>query len=95
MLSGYHRRASGELMPIADGEAVRQALADAQGLLWLDLEAPSEEAHVLADVFGFHPLTIEDCLSPRIDPAKIDDHGEYLFVVVQGIESAVSRTTGY
>ncbi|MDP2949198.1 MAG: magnesium/cobalt transporter CorA, partial [Chloroflexota bacterium] len=87
MLSGYYRQATGAMTPIADAEAVRQALADAQGLLWLDLQAPSEEeARILSDVFHFHHLTIEDCLSPRIDPAKIDDYGQYLFVVVQAIE---------
>ncbi|MDO8611791.1 MAG: magnesium/cobalt transporter CorA, partial [Dehalococcoidia bacterium] len=41
---------------------------------------------VLRDVFHFHPLTIEDCVSPHVDPAKIDDHGDYLFVVVQALD---------
>ncbi|HEU4760078.1 MAG TPA: magnesium/cobalt transporter CorA, partial [Dehalococcoidia bacterium] len=40
---------------------------------------------VLRDIFQFHPLTVEDCLSPHVDPAKIDDHGEYIFVVVQAV----------
>jgi len=91
MLRGYYRRADGRLTAVADDAAVRQALADPEGLLWLDLESPSaEEARVLSDVFDFHHLTIEDCLSPRVDPPKINDHGRYLFMVVQGVEEYVS-----
>ena len=90
MLRGYYRGADGALTAVADVEGVRQALSDPQGLLWLDLEAPSpEEASVLSDVFDFHPLTIEDCLSSRFDPPKIDDYGRYLFVVAHGVEEYV------
>ncbi len=44
-----------------------------------------QDGALLRDVFRFHPLTIEDSLSPRIDPAKIDDHQDYIFVVVQAL----------
>jgi hypothetical protein len=40
---------------------------------------------MLDTVFGFHPLTIEDSITPRVDPAKIDDYGSYLFIVVQAL----------
>lgn len=90
MLRGYYRGADGRLTAVADAGGIRQALADPQGLLWLDLESPSpEEANVVSDVFAFHPLTIEDCLNPRLDPPKIDDYGRYLFVVVHGVEEYV------
>jgi magnesium transporter len=90
MLRGYYRGADGSLTAVADTEGVRRALADPQGLLWLDLESPSpEEAAVLSDVFDFHPLTIEDCLAPRFDPPKIDDYGRYLFVVAHGVDEYV------
>ncbi|MGQ9572768.1 MAG: hypothetical protein ACUVV3_06240 [Dehalococcoidia bacterium] len=42
-------------------------------------------AAILHEMFRFHPLTVEDCLSPHVDPAKIDDHGEYIFIVVQAL----------
>jgi magnesium transporter len=87
MLRGHYRSADGTLTAVVDSEGIRRALDDAQGLLWLDLESPSpEEASVLAEVFDFHPLTIEDCLAPRLDPPKIDDYGRYLFLVVHGVE---------
>jgi len=90
MLQGYYRHADGTLTTVADTEGIHRALADTQGLLWLDLEAPSpEEAGVLSDVFDFHHLTIEDCLAPRFDPPKIDDYGRYLFVVAHGVEEYV------
>ncbi len=84
--TAFYRTGDGALVETADPAEFRRALEDPQALLWLDLFTRSEEdAAVLREVFGFHPLTIEDCLSPRLDPAKIDDHGEYLFVVVQAL----------
>lgn len=90
MLRGYYRGVDGALIAVADAEAVRQALADPKSLLWLDLESPSpEEASVLSDVFDFHRLSIEDCLTARLNPPKIDDYGRYLFLVVHGVEEYV------
>jgi len=87
MLRGHYRSGDGTLTTITDSEGIRRALDDTQGLLWLDLESPSpEEGAVLSDVFDFHPLTIEDCLAPRLDPPKIDDYRRYLFLVVHGVE---------
>jgi Mg2+ and Co2+ transporter CorA len=44
---------------------IPQFLKKPRGFLWVSLEnASSEEIHeVLAGIFQFHPLTIEDCLS--------------------------------
>src|SRR6266540_1514036 len=62
-------------------------LDDPHALLWVDLEAATEdEVRVLSDVFHFHPLTIDDCLNHRLDPPKADDYGDYLFLIVQGID---------
>jgi magnesium transporter len=63
------------------------ALADPSSLLWVDLEDPTdEEAEILARVFRFHRLAIDDCLNHHVDPPKIDDYGDYLFLIVQGIK---------
>jgi len=86
-LTAFHRAGDGTVSQPADEAALRAALEDAAGLLWVDLFIHSEaDAAVLRDVFHFHPLTIEDCLSPHVDPAKIDDHGDYLFIVVQALD---------
>jgi magnesium transporter len=53
-------------------------------LTWIHLDAPtSEEATLLAERFGWHPLDIEDVLSRRQRP-KIDEYAEegYLFLVL-------------
>jgi len=66
---------------------LKDALADDKGLLWVSLENPSTgEFHsILADLFHFHPLAIEDCQSTGFQTPKVDDYGEYLFIVVLGL----------
>jgi magnesium transporter len=64
--------------------------ATVEGLLaghrffWLDLDQPDEaDFEVLRDVFGFHPLAVED--SESFDQrAKIDDYDDFIFIVVYG-----------
>jgi magnesium transporter len=70
-------------------------LADTNLFLWLDLEKPtSEEARlVLEDIFHFHPLSIEDCLSvspsPKVEeytPKDEDKFWPYLFMVIHAVD---------
>lgn len=57
-----------------------------EGLLWVDIEAPTpEDGRLLLDVFRFHPLAVEDCLTPQLTPPKVDEFDDYLFIVVHGI----------
>src|ERR671936_2567005 len=71
------------------GEVVSRAeprLAELQsgGLTWIHLDSPTpDEASMLADRFGWHPLDIEDVLSKRQRP-KIDEYADdgYLFAVL-------------
>src|ERR671922_316130 len=62
----------------------RFAELQAGGLTWIHLDAPTaDEANMLADRFGWHPLDIEDVLSKRQRP-KVDEYTEegYLFGVL-------------
>jgi magnesium transporter len=53
---------------------------------WLDLADPSEEdVRTLGEVFSFHPLALEDTLKRGQRP-KLDDFGEYMFLVYYGAE---------
>ncbi|PIU46513.1 MAG: magnesium and cobalt transport protein CorA [Candidatus Hydrogenedentes bacterium CG07_land_8_20_14_0_80_42_17] len=62
-------------------EEWKALLLDPKGLLWVDIENPTEdELDLLSDVYEFHPLSIEDCIFPNHRP-KIDDYEEYLFVI--------------
>jgi magnesium transporter len=73
-------------------EELRAAKRASGGVLWVDLKTSEADTQtILSDVFGFHPLAIEDCNNNHVDTPKIDDYGDYLFVVAQSI-SYVSRT---
>jgi magnesium transporter len=51
---------------------------------WLDLDNPSEDdVSALQEIFGFHPLTIEDTRKFGQRP-KLENFGEYAFVVFYG-----------
>lgn len=61
---------------------------------WLDLTgAGEEEVAALRDVFGFHPLALEDTLKRGQRP-KLDDFGEYMFLVYYGAEEAEHGEVG-
>ena len=54
----YHRRADGTVTQLSDDAALREALTDRDGLLWIDLLIREQsDATVLDDVFHFHPLS--------------------------------------
>src|ERR687883_1669400 len=62
----------------------RIAELQAGGLTWIHLDSPTaDEANMLAERFGWHPLDIEDVLSKRQRP-KIDEYPDegYLFAVL-------------
>lgn len=61
------------------------------GVLWVDLEDPTdEEARILADVFQFHPLAIEDCVTETNHP-KVDGYGDYIYLVVHAVQPEHER----
>jgi magnesium transporter len=69
-----------------DAERVRRLIGDPSTHFWVDLSDPSdEETEVLASVFRFHPLTIDDCIFDVASP-KLDVYDGYLFLVIHAIE---------
>lgn len=68
-------------------EALRIVRADKGLHLWVDLENPTDEEikQVLEGVFAFHPLAIEDCVTPSSLP-KIEDYEDYLFIVTHAVD---------
>jgi len=72
-----------------DGEVLarpepRVEEVSANGLTWVHLNSPTlEEAELLQQRFGWHPLDLEDVMSRRQRP-KIDEYADegYLFVVL-------------
>ena len=76
-------------------------LADTNLFLWVDFENPTPEEvqTILAGVFHFHPLSIEDCVtvssSPKVEeytPKEGDLFTPYLFLVIHAVE--YSRQNG-
>lgn len=85
MVHGYICTRDGDLRENVSLEALRTALRAKTDLIWVDLEGPSEEElQLLADIFGFHPLVIEDCRHQSELP-KIDEFSDYLFIVLHAI----------
>jgi len=75
----------------AVGAGELAALAGAPGVLWVDLQGPTEEeTQVLSRVFRFHPLAIEDCVAETNHP-KADNYGDYVYLVVHGVRPSNER----
>ncbi len=68
-------------------EALRLVRGDKGLILWVDLDNPTEEEikTILEGVFQFHPLAIEDCVTPSSLP-KIEDYEDYLFLVTHAVD---------
>lgn len=80
---GYHAQSASILHDIKLDDT--GLLAGEDNLLWVDLYNFTEaEINRVAGVFGFHPLTVEDCMtySPR---AKIDRYEGYHFFTLHAI----------
>jgi magnesium Mg(2+) and cobalt Co(2+) transport protein (corA) len=68
-------------------EALRLVGADKGLILWVDLDNPTDDEikAILEGVFQFHPLAIEDCVTPSSLP-KIEDYENHLFIVTHAYE---------
>lgn len=68
-------------------EALRLVHGDKGLIVWVDLDDPTdgEIKNVLEGLFQFHPLAIEDCMTPSPLP-KIEDYEDYLFMVTHAVD---------
>lgn len=64
------------------------AIKDSPSVAWLNVDGVSniELLKKLGDQFGLHPLVLEDILNTDQRP-KIEDHGDYLFIVIKMLSS--------
>jgi magnesium transporter len=85
----YYCSPDGEIRDGLEESEIRQVMETKQGLLWVDIcETTAEDGAFLEETFHFHPLTVEDCISPLIHPPKIDDFDDYIFMILHGIDYA-------
>jgi magnesium transporter len=76
-----------------DPNLLQGFLKDEEETIWVDFETPTDnESEVLSTVFNFHPLAVEDCIAESHLP-KLDDYGDYLFLVIHGARRGESPGT--
>ncbi len=74
-------------------EKLAELIADQNNLVWVDMEAPTAaDEKILAEVFHFHPLTIEDAVATRNQP-KVEAFPDYLFFIVHGVRVETNSRT--
>jgi magnesium transporter len=88
--SAYYLSPEGRLHQDLNQEEIRNAYNSKEGLLWIDIsETTQEDGEFLEKDLGLHHLAVEDCVSPEIHSPKIDEFGDYVFIVVHGINHSV------
>ena len=82
--SAYWSSISGTLN--LDADKISAALQDKEGMLWVHIvsEDVNECQPILLDVFGFHPLSVEDALQETHTP-RLNDWGEYLYLTLHAV----------
>ncbi len=65
---------------------------DGDAVFWVDVAKPTrEDARLLADVFTFHELSIEDALATSHHP-KVEPYDNYLYAVLHGIDQQTAKS---
>lgn len=85
-----YRNAQGEIHLDWPADKIKDAVDDAGGTVWVDLEEPDSADEtaaeaILLDLFKFHPLAVEDAIKEAHVP-KVDDWGDYLYLVFHTID---------
>ena len=77
-----YRRPDGTLEQDVSPVRIREILQAGEGELWVDIDSTNMHQHALLEkVFGFHPLSVEDTLSPGTR-VKFEEYDRYVFVVM-------------
>jgi len=86
MIRSLYFAPNGKLTLDLNQEQWTAALAEPEGLLWVDFQntPPISDEVLLRQVFNFHPLAIDDALEESHTP-KVDDWGNYIYIVLQAI----------
>jgi magnesium transporter len=84
MLRVFIKRADGSISNDASTPALVAAVRDCKSIFWLDMVKPTDDEYMLLDeVFGFHPLAIEDSIQYSQRP-KIESYQHLGDVCQQG-----------
>jgi magnesium transporter len=93
-LSAFIKFGDGRLSTDASPTNLAAALRDHGAVFWVDIDKPEDEDYALLDdVFGFHPLAIEDSIN-RAQRPKIESYNHvgdacqqgYFYMVIHGVD---------
>jgi magnesium transporter len=86
MIRSLHISREGKFATDPPMEEWPAVLQDQSGLFWVDFEGtpPESDEPILRDVFGFHPLAVDDALQESHVP-KVDDWDDYLYIVLHSV----------
>src|SRR5689334_22660715 len=91
MLIAHYFNGDGQAAREVAPQDISERLKAPGGVLWLDIEHPTEDDFALLTAeFGFHPLAIED-LKQRDQRPKVIEYGDYVFVVAHEWRPAAGR----
>jgi magnesium transporter len=89
-----YRSPQGEEVLGCDPREVPRLLADG-GALWVDIDSTVPSQHALLEqVFGFHPLAIEDTLNPA-SRVKLEEYPGYLYIIIRAVQFAADTADPY
>src|SRR5919108_4723117 len=80
--ASIYRRPDGVIEQGLSPARLREIVRSGEGELWVDIDSTDLHQHALLEkVFEFHPLAIEDTLSPGTR-VKFEEYDRYVFVVM-------------
>src|SRR5829696_6502823 len=94
MLTVFIKYQDGRIVRDTDPQSLMSALRDPTAVFWVDIDKPEDEDYaMLDDVFGFHPLAIEDSIN-RAQRPKIESYNHvgdacqqgYFYMVIHGVD---------
>src|SRR5215211_7781537 len=99
MLTAFIKHGDGRVSRETSTEALAAAVRDPECVFWLDMLTPTdEEIGLLDEVFGFHPLAIEDTINysqrPKIEAYNHVGSGcdqGYFYMVFHGPDRETFR----
>ncbi len=86
MIRSLYRTQDGQIRIDLQPDQFEAAIKDSRGLLWVDFceTPPEQDAPILLNTFGFHPLAVDDALQESHVP-KVDDWGQYLYIALHAV----------
>ncbi len=89
-VKAYYMEPDGDLKIDISRNEIESVCKSGQGLLWVDIEGDdTEDITLMSDVFRFHRLSIDDCLGERINPPKVDEFENHIFVILHGVNHTI------